>query len=199
MAKYKTVDDFLKGEGVWASVDTFRACWNFATEAAEEKFNSTLSPINKKKVDSVKAKTFSAHISGKPHMLSSPEIAFGDEIWSECIKANSEKELITAADYCEKINRILIECYGKLGSVAVSGVIEANKTQFEAHQLYKCFSAFKKAEEASDQKRPAPPVDVVLADGEDLICECGDHIKVGEEYSVLNKKIYCKICRANII
>lgn len=41
MAKYQTFEQYLKGEKIIRYHDFFKRYWKFATEAAEEKFNST--------------------------------------------------------------------------------------------------------------------------------------------------------------
>ncbi len=40
MAKYQTFEQYLKGQRIVRYIPTFKDCWDFATEAAEEKFNS---------------------------------------------------------------------------------------------------------------------------------------------------------------
>lgn len=40
MAKYQTFEQYKKGEKIIRYLSFFERCWNFATEAAEEKFNS---------------------------------------------------------------------------------------------------------------------------------------------------------------
>ena len=40
MAKYKTFDEYIKGEKIIRYLDCFKRCWNFATEAAVEKFTA---------------------------------------------------------------------------------------------------------------------------------------------------------------
>ena len=44
MAKYKNFDEYVDGERIVRWVEYFRRCWNFATDAAEEKFNSKQQP-----------------------------------------------------------------------------------------------------------------------------------------------------------
>lgn len=40
MAKYQTFDEYIKGEKIIRYLDCFKRCWNFATEAAVEKFTA---------------------------------------------------------------------------------------------------------------------------------------------------------------
>ena len=40
MAKYKTFDEYVKGEKIVRYIDFFKRCWNFATDAAEENGSS---------------------------------------------------------------------------------------------------------------------------------------------------------------
>lgn len=42
MAKYKTFDEYIKGERIVRYVKTFERCWNFSAQVAEEKFNSAM-------------------------------------------------------------------------------------------------------------------------------------------------------------
>jgi hypothetical protein len=39
VAKYQAFDEYIKGEKIIRYIDYFKRCWNFATDAAEEKFN----------------------------------------------------------------------------------------------------------------------------------------------------------------
>ena len=41
MAKYQTFDEYIKGEKIIRYHPSFKRCWDFATETAEEKFTST--------------------------------------------------------------------------------------------------------------------------------------------------------------
>ena len=40
MAKYKTFDEYVKGEKIVRYTEWFKKCWDFATEAAEENGSS---------------------------------------------------------------------------------------------------------------------------------------------------------------
>ena len=40
MAKYQSLDEYVKGEKIIRYLDSFKRCWNFATEAAVEKFTA---------------------------------------------------------------------------------------------------------------------------------------------------------------
>lgn len=41
MAKYKTFDEYLKGENIIRYIQAFKKCWGFATETAVEKLTTT--------------------------------------------------------------------------------------------------------------------------------------------------------------